>query len=98
MGAKAVLHPHSRVVSAAGPVEIGEGVIIWERATIGINEDEVDEDEEDEDIEIGSKFIMLERNCIVESGATVAAKLVGEGTTIEAFAKIGEGSVIGKVN
>jgi dynactin-6 len=94
IGANAIVHPYVKIVSMAGPVEIGEGAVIWERAVVGINE-EGSGREDDED---GSKFVMLERNCIVESGAHVAAKLVGEGTVIEAFATVGEGCIIGKVS
>jgi dynactin-6 len=95
VGANAVLHPYSKVVSVAGPVQIGEGAVIWEQAVVGISGDGAGD--EDEDADLGGKFVMLERNCIVESGARIAAKLVGEGTIIEAFAIVGEGCVIGKV-
>lgn len=97
IGANAVLNPYAKVISNAGPVEIGEGSVIWERAVVGINAEGATKDEDD-DLGPGGTFVMLERNCIVESGAIVAAKIVGEGTVIEAFATIGEGSVIGKVN
>jgi dynactin-6 len=97
VGANAVLHQYSKVISNAGPVEIGGGAVIWERAVVGIIAHDGIREEDDEDVDFGSKFVMLERDVIVESGAQVAAKLVGEGTVIEAFANIGEGCVIGKV-
>jgi carbonic anhydrase/acetyltransferase-like protein (isoleucine patch superfamily) len=96
IGASTILHPYAKVVSVVGAVEIGEGAVIWERAVVGINVEGGARDEDD-DAGLGDKFVMLERNCILESGAQVAAKLVGEGTVIEAFATIGEGCVIGKV-
>ena len=97
VGANVVLNPYSKIISTIGPVEIGEGCVIWERATVGINV-EAGARDEDEDSGHGGTFVMLERNCVVESGAQVSAKLVGEGTIIEAFASVGEGCVIGKVH
>jgi dynactin-6 len=97
IGANAVLNPYAKVISNAGPVEIGEGSVIWERAVVGISAEAATKDEDD-DLGPGRTFVMLERNCIIESGARVEAKLVGEGTVIEAFATIGEGCVIGKVS
>ncbi|KIW02518.1 uncharacterized protein PV09_06316 [Verruconis gallopava] len=94
IGPQAVLHPYAKVVAVAGPVEIGEGTVIAERAVIGINDEGSGKD--DEDAGLGGRFVMLERDCIIESGAQVAAKLVGEGTFIDAFAVVGEGCVIGK--
>jgi len=93
VGPNVVLNPYSKVVSSTGPVEIGEGCIIWERAVVGINSEASARDDEDP----RGSFVMLESNCVVESGAQVSAKLVGEGTVIEAFANVGEGCVIGKV-
>ena len=96
VGANVVLNPYSKVLSNAGPVEIGEGCVIWERAVVGINV-EAGARDEDDDAGLGGTFVMLERNCVIESGAQVSAKIVGEGTVIEAFASVGEGCVIGKV-
>lgn len=92
IGAHAVLHPYARVLSHAGPVEIGEAVVVWERAVVGVGPG--DEDEE----EVEARFVLVERDCVIESGALVAAKMVGRGTVVEAFARVGEGCVIGKVS
>jgi carbonic anhydrase/acetyltransferase-like protein (isoleucine patch superfamily) len=97
VGSNAVLHPYCKIISNAGPVEVGEGSVLWERSVVGINTDGGIREEDGEDADFGSKFVMLERNVIVESGAQVAAKLIGEGTVVEAFATVGDGCVIGKV-
>jgi len=44
-----------------------------------------------------SEGVELGKNVTVEAGATVEAQSIGEGTVIEFDAKIGKGSVLGKV-
>jgi hypothetical protein len=89
MSANTILHPYAKIISSEGPVEIGEGSIVWEKGVIGIAGDQGDGEE---------KATMLERNVIIETGAVVEAGTnIGEGSVIEGFARIGEGCVIGKV-
>lgn len=40
---------------------------------------------------------MIQNGVVIEVGAVVEAKTVGEGTVIEVQAKIGKGAVLGKV-
>ncbi|GME22714.1 Dynactin subunit 6 [Neofusicoccum parvum] len=72
IAAGAVIHPNARITSLHGPVVIGEGCIVYEKATVGIPE-----------LEGGQgRGVVLDRNVVVESSAIVQAALVGEGTTI----------------
>ncbi|KAF4312674.1 Dynactin subunit 6 [Botryosphaeria dothidea] len=86
IAAGAVIHPNARVTSLHGPVVIGEGCIVYEKATVGIPE-----------LEGGQgRGVVLDKNVVVESSAIVQAALVGEGTTIGADVKVGLGSAVGK--
>lgn len=98
IGPKAVIHPHARLISNTGPIKIGEGVIVWEKATVGIGAagdvavlSSGDDDDDEDGVTIGW-------NVVIESAAVVEGKEIGEGTTIEAFAIIEKGAVIGKVS
>ena len=93
IGPRAVLHPYARIVSGDGPIEIGEGCIIWEKALVGSGSAAEDDSKRTEKV----KKIVLGPNVVVESGAVVEAESVGEGTIIEAFSKIGDGTNVGKV-
>ncbi|QDS75073.1 hypothetical protein FKW77_006759 [Venturia effusa] len=91
VGANAILHPYSKIVSSQGLVEIGEGSMLWEKSVVGI--DGVG------GLEAGAeeKVTHLGKNVVVETGAIVEAGVViGNGTLVESFTRIGEGSVIGK--
>jgi dynactin-6 len=35
IGAHAVIHPYAKIISTYGPVTIGDGCIIWEKAVVG---------------------------------------------------------------
>jgi dynactin 6 len=94
IGPRAVLHPYAKIVSGDGPIEIGEGCIIWEKAVVGSGSLAEDDAKKTEKV----KKIVLGPNVIVESGAVVEAESVGEGTIIEPFSKIGGGANVGKVN
>lgn len=88
IAAGAVIHPNARVTSLHGPVVIGEGCIVYEKATVGIPE-----------LEGGQgRGVVLDKNVVVDSSAIVQAALVGEGTTIGADVKVGLGSAVGKVS
>jgi dynactin-6 len=89
IGPRAVINPYSRVSSTDGPVEIGQGAIIWEKAVVG--------SERESRPEIEERRCVLGANVVVETGAVVEAEVVGEGTVVECYARIGEGAKIGKV-
>jgi len=93
IGPRAVLHPYAKIVSGDGPIDIGEGCIIWEKAVVGSGSAAEDDSKRTEKV----KKIVLGPNVVVEAGAVVEAESVGEGTIIEAFSKIGDGASVGKV-
>lgn len=87
IAAGAIIHPNARITSLHGPVVIGEGCIVYEKATVGIPE-----------LEGGQgRGVVLDKNVVVESSAIVQAALVGEGTTIGTDSRVGLGSAVGKV-
>jgi dynactin-6 len=91
IGPRAVVHQYAKIVSGDGSIELGEGCIIWEKAVVGnATDDEGQKSEKEKKITLGS-------NVVIESGAVVEAETVGENTIIEAFAKVGEGAIVGKV-
>jgi dynactin 6 len=83
-------------VSQAGPVEIGEGVIVWEKVVVGIAGPEGAGGAASA-ADTPKMAVRLGRNVVVETGAVVEGEDIGEGTVIECFAKIGLGAKIGKV-
>ena len=89
--ANVVLQPRAKLDSTYGPVTIGEGCILWERASIGLLSEVEDEEG------IISEGVELGKNVTVEAGAVVEAQSIGEGTVIESGATVGKGSVLGKV-
>lgn len=91
IGPRAVIHQYAKIVSGDGPIEIGEGCIIWEKVVIGNAKEEERQKSE------GEKNITLGSNVVIETGAVVEAESIGESTIVEAFAKVGEGAVIGRV-
>ena len=105
LGPNTVLHPHSKVSSALAPVVLGEGVVVYERAKVGVGMGaEPDAESRRSSMAsarssatIRSEGIMLGKNVVVESNAVVEAAEVGQGTVIEVGAVLGRGSVIGKV-
>ncbi|KAM3416709.1 hypothetical protein BST61_g8300 [Cercospora zeina] len=77
-----VLHPHSKIRAEHGIVYIGKRTIICGATTVGVIE--------------GEGNVIVGDGVTIEAGAMVEAKSVGDGTVIEAKAKIGKGAVIGK--
>jgi carbonic anhydrase/acetyltransferase-like protein (isoleucine patch superfamily) len=89
ISANTILHPYAKIISSEGPVEIGEGSIVWEKGVVGIMSDQGDGEE---------KATILGRNVVIETGAVVeAGTSIGEGSVVEGFARVGEGCVVGKV-
>jgi carbonic anhydrase/acetyltransferase-like protein (isoleucine patch superfamily) len=105
LGPHTVLHPHSKISSALAPVVLGEGVVVYERAKVGVGMGpELDAESRRSSMAsarssapVRSEGTVLGRNVVVESNALVEAAEVGEGTVIEVGAVVGRGSVIGKV-
>ena len=92
VGADTIIQLRTKIISAHGPVTIGDGCVVAERAVIGL---------------VGSLGaerckgwggeVILGNGVIIESGAMVEGKMLGEGTIVEVGAVVGRGSVIGKV-
>ncbi|KAF1931447.1 trimeric LpxA-like protein [Didymella exigua CBS 183.55] len=87
IGPGAVLHPHARVNSAGCVVVLGEGVVLFERARVGV---------EGELGRSAGEDVVLGRNVVVETGAVVEGREVGEGSVVEVGAVVGRGAVVGK--
>lgn len=92
VGADAIIQPRAKIISSHGPVTIGDGCVVAERAVIGLGSSLGTE----KDKSWGGEVI-LGNGVIVESGAVVEGKMVGEGTIVEVGAVVGRGSVVGKV-
>lgn len=105
LGPNTVLHPHSRISSALAPVSLADGVIMYERAKVGIGMGaELDAESKRTSMasarssaNIRHEGVFLGRNVVVEANAIVEAAEVGEGSVIEVGAVLGSGCVVGKV-
>ena len=86
----AVLQPRARLISTYEPIHVGEGCIIGEKATVGVLSKPTATSPND------NGGVTLSKHVTINLGATVEARFVGEGSTIEAGATIGRDSVIGK--
>ncbi|KAK3210245.1 hypothetical protein GRF29_44g2097387 [Pseudopithomyces chartarum] len=105
VGPNVVLHPHAKVSSTLAPVVLGEGVVLWERAKVGVGMGESMNDSRRNSEASRANSVrdssrgegtVLGRNVTVEATAVVEAAEVGEGTVIEVGAYLGKGCVIGK--
>jgi dynactin-6 len=88
IGANTVVHPRAKLTSAHAPITIGDNCIISERSSTGF---------QSRAAEYEVEGAVLGNGVVVEPGAVVEAKEVGEGCVIEANAKIGKGAILGKV-
>ncbi|CAI6319222.1 unnamed protein product [Periconia digitata] len=102
VGPNTVLHPHSKISSAIVPVVLGEGVIVYERARVGVGSGDADKRASSaaggssrESMRVDGTF--LGRHVIIETGAIIEAAEIGEASVIEAGAVLGRGCVVGKV-
>ncbi|KAF2709232.1 trimeric LpxA-like protein [Pleomassaria siparia CBS 279.74] len=97
-GPNTVLHPHSKISSVMAPVVLGEGVVIYERARIGVASGGDAGGMMMAESASGGRAdgTVLGRNVVVETNAVVEAAEVGEGSTVEVGALVGRGCVIGK--
>ena len=96
IGPRAVIHPYAKIISSGGPVIIQEGAIVWEKAIIGASGSTVSYHGPHGDV-AEDMAVKIGRNAVIETGAIVEAEIVGEGTLVEAFARVGQGANIGKV-
>ena len=88
LGSNTVVHPRTKLSSGFAPIQIGSSCIICERSSIGLQSAPSEDEKEG---------VVIENGVIVEVGATVEAKRIGEGSVIEVNARIGKGAIIGKV-
>jgi dynactin-6 len=109
IGPRSVLHPHSKISSALASVVLGQGVIIYERAKVGVGMMPASDAESRRSSvsvadsrrsstrdSVRGEGILLSKNVVVETNAVVEAAEVGEGSVIEVGAYLGRGCVIGR--
>ncbi|KAL5113509.1 hypothetical protein ACEQ8H_008617 [Pleosporales sp. CAS-2024a] len=105
LGPNTILHPHSKISSVLSPVVLGEGVVVYERAKIGMGVGGPEMDAENRrssmtsarsSASIRSEGTVLGKNVVVESNAIVEAAEIGEGSVIEVGAVLGRGCVLGR--
>ncbi|KAF2642495.1 hypothetical protein P280DRAFT_396604 [Massarina eburnea CBS 473.64] len=95
VGPYTVLHPHSKISSTIAPVVLGEGVVVYERAKVGVGAGGVaGMGAARESMRVDGT--VLGRYVVVETGAIVEAAEIGEGSVVEGSAVVGRGCVIGK--
>lgn len=87
LGSKAIVQLRARLTSTYGPIGVGEGCIISERASIGLLSPPQNEKE--------AAGVTLSPGVLVETCAVVEGASVGAYTIIESGAKIGKGAVVG---
>ena len=84
IGENVVIHPYARIRAEGGKVVIGKNSVIYERAIVGTAEG------------AGGGDVVIGDYVNIETGATVEAKSVGDGTTVEVSAVVKKGAVLGK--
>lgn len=88
LSSNTIIHPRTKLLSTYAPITIGSNCILSERATIGL---------QSEPPESLAQGVIIADYVVIEVGARVEAKSVGEGCIIEVNAKVGKGAVLGKV-
>jgi dynactin-6 len=88
LGGNTIVHPRTKLNSTFAPVKIGSCCIISERSSIGLQSEPVEDEREG---------VVIDNGVIVEVGAVIEGKRLGEGCVIEVNAKIGKGATVGKV-
>ncbi|KAI4156233.1 MAG: hypothetical protein LQ340_000427 [Diploschistes diacapsis] len=96
ISADAVIHHRARINSAHGPVSVGQGCIISEKAVVGLSSPNVAAP--GTDAGAASAGVVLENDVVVEPAAAVEGRRVGEGSTLEAGSKVCADAVVGKVS
>ena len=87
LGSKTILQLRTRLTSTYGPICIGDGCIISERASIGLLSPPQNEEE--------AKGVTLSPGVLIETCVVIEGASIGPYTIIEAGAKIRKGTVIG---
>jgi dynactin-6 len=87
IGDHTVVHPRAHVASYFGPTTVGTGCILGERCYVGLQSPLPEQPE----------GVLLGDYVIVEIGAVVEARRVGEGSILETNSKVCKGAVLGKV-
>lgn len=87
IGGDTIIHPRAKLISTHAPVTVGSACILSERSTVGLQAPSPSQPE----------GVTLEDFVVLEVGAVVEAKRVGEGSIIDINAKVGRGAVVGKV-
>lgn len=88
VGEDTVIHPFARIRAEAGKVVVGRKCVIWEKAVIGAGKAA--------DGDRGDASVILQDYVTVESGASIEASVVGEGSEIGVKAAVGRGVTLGK--
>lgn len=101
IGASSIINPYAILDSSAGPLEIGEGCIIWESALIGgfnkTNENVAGS--VDQEAQGRTESTILGENCIVEAKALVSAgAILKNACHIEVGATVGLGAILEDVS
>ncbi|ORY12834.1 trimeric LpxA-like protein [Clohesyomyces aquaticus] len=91
VGPNTVLHPHCKISSAHAPVVMWEGVVVYERARVGVENPRVMRTDTSR-----GDGVVLGKNVVIETGCVIEASEIGEGSVIEVGANIGVGCVIGE--
>ncbi|KAF2431639.1 hypothetical protein EJ08DRAFT_171969 [Tothia fuscella] len=92
IGAHTVIHPYARIISTEGPVTIGDGCVIWEKATVGMMGGDSSSDGDE-----GVLETKLDDNVVIESCATVGmGAVLGDGCVVEGFGVVEGGATLGR--
>ncbi|KAF1808724.1 trimeric LpxA-like protein [Eremomyces bilateralis CBS 781.70] len=92
IGPDVVLHPYCKISSVEGPVTIGRGCIVAERAVVGFTTETAAQG----DSALKERDVTLNRNVVVGTSAVVEAKVVDEGCLVGAGCHLKGGSNVGK--
>ena len=82
IGENAVIHPYAKIRAEGGAVVVGRNSMVYERAVVGVAEGV------NQDVTIGE-------GVNIESGASVEAKIVGDGSIVDVHAAVGRGTILG---
>ena len=94
IGDNTVVQPRAKLTSSHAPVLVGKSCIISERCLVGHTSAPSEAGSKDGD---DQPVVQLEDGVVVEVGAKIEARIVGEGTHIGVNSRIGKGAIIGKV-
>ncbi|KAI9770445.1 MAG: hypothetical protein M1840_003331 [Geoglossum simile] len=90
IGASTVIHPRTTILTHAAPVRIGAHCVISDVCTIGISSPTFRaQNKRHSHAVIIEDYVIIEPGCVVEG-------CVGEGSVLEAGAKVRRGAVVGR--